>query len=1019
MNSWFRKILLGLFCVTVILVIVPWMLFSVYRDDVRIRIEKELDKQINANIFFEDIRLSLTRHFPDVTITLDKVEIVGVASFAGDTLAHVDEFDIAINPGSFLWGKEIDLNSIHFIKPAVNLKARLDGLTNFNILKGDTSQTDVKSTESINLAIEEIVIEDGRLSYQDERTGTHLDMDDLSYRGHGDFEKDIFDFVSQAHVGHMKFGNGGIVYLADKEVNIDLTIELNLPEKRYTVKQNNIRINHFSFALDGVVSKTEDGIVLDLKYGSAETEFKNIVSLIPGVFMRDFQHISTRGELAFQGFIRGNYSPQSGRWPSFSTKLSVKDGWFKLDTLPDPIENIRLEFELRNSTGNPDSTVIDISQFAFDMRNHPVAGRIKFIGKGSWIDVDVKAELDLSELERMYPVKGLDLGGTADFEFKARGSLEETDGVLKQLPVYYLNMKVGDARVKYEHLPAAVKNIHFHLIAENPSGAPELSSFDFRAIHADFDKNVLHGFARVEGYESFKIKSDLKFDLDLADLESMFPLDSLQLQGKLSLDVKSDGIFDKARGQFPIVDAQMELTNGRLLDKRYPAPVDNIHFSGELVNGTGLFKDTRLSIRRLTYNLDDEPFEVRGTLSNLEQYDYDLQIKGLVNLEKIAKLYPLTGIRLEGIIISDVETKGRLSDLEAGMYERTISNGQIEVRDLLIISPALRNRVAVKSALFTLSPSKIIIENMDGHFGKSSVSLTGDMYNYMAFATRTKDLIRCDLDLKADTLDVNEWLGNDASNVKQQGDSSVLSLWEVPKNLDMTFDSEIDHVIYDDMRISKLDGEIRVKDGVMTLHETGFNTLDAKFNISGDYDTRDMDHAAFDVDLSIKDLDINKAYRELHLVRQLASAAADTYGLFSLDYKLKGELKHDFTAKTETLVGGGEVRIQDAKVNGMKIFEELSKASKKQEINDPHLRDFTVKTEIRDNKIIVKPFSIRVSGMDADIEGVSEINGALRYLVKLEILHVKIPFHVTGTYDNPKVILGKGHVLNPSDSLSR
>lgn len=1018
MKPWLKKILFGLLGVTIIMVIVPWLLFSVYRDDIRVRIEKELDKQINANIFFEDLHLSLTRHFPDITITLSRVEIVGVKSFTGDTLARVDEFDIAINPESFLWGKEIDLNSIHFSKPAVNLKARLDGMTNFNILKRDTGQRDVKSTGDINLAIDEIVIDDGRLSYHDERTGTHLDMEGLSYKGHGDFEMDIFDFVSAAHVSHMNFGNSGIEYLVDKEVNIDLTIELNLPEKRYTVKQNNIRINHFTFALDGMVSETDDGMVLDLRYGSAETEFKNIVSLIPGVFMRDFQHIATRGELAFQGFIQGNYSPQTGRWPSFSTRLSVKDGWFKLDTLPDPIENIRVEFELRNSTGNPDSTVIDISQFAFDMRNHPVAGRIKFIGKGSWVDVDVKADLDLSELERMYPVKGLDIGGTAGFEFKARGSLLASDGVLREVPVYYLNMKVADASVKYEHLPAAVRKIHFHFIAENPSGAPELSSFDIRALHAEFDKNVLHGFAKVEGYESLKIKSDLNFDLDLADLESMFPMDSLQLQGKLSLDVKSDGIFDKASGRFPIVDTQVELINGRLLDKRYPAPVDNIHFSGELVNATGLFKDTRLTIRRLTYTLDDEPFEVRGTLSNLEQYDYDLQIKGLVNLEKIAKLYPLQGIRLEGIIISDVETRGRLSDLEAGMYERTISNGQIEVKDLLVISPALRNRVAVKSALFTLSPSKITIENMNGRFGKSTVSLTGDMYNYMAFATRTKDLIRCDLDLKADTLDVNEWLSNDPGNTKQQSDSSGLVLWEVPKNLDMTFDSEIEHVIYDDMRISKLDGEIRVKDGVMTLHETGFNTLDAKFNISGDYDTRDMDHPVFDVDLSIKDLDINKAYHELHLVRQLASAAADTYGLFSLDYKLKGELKHDFTARTETLVGGGEVRIQDAKVNGMKIFEELSKASKKQEINDPHLRDFIVKTEIRDNKIIVKPFSIRVSGMDADIEGVSEISGALRYLVKLEILHVKIPFHVTGTYDNPRVILGKGHVLNPSDSLS-
>ena len=78
-----------------------------------------------------------------------------------------------------------------------------------------------------------------------------------------------------------------------------------------------------------------------------------------------------------------------------------------------------------------------------------------------------------------------------------------------------------------------------------------------------------------------------------------------------------------------------------------------------------------------------------------------------------------------------------------------------------------------------------------------------------------------------------------------------------------------------------------------------------------------------------------------------------------------------------------------------------------------------MRSEIRDNIIIVKPFNVKVSGFDADVEGVSEISGAIRYLVKLELLpfRIKVPFHVTGTYDNPKITLGKGHVIHASDSL--
>ncbi len=219
---------------------------------------------------------------------------------------------------------------------------------------------------------------------------------------------------------------------------------------------------------------------------------------------------------------------------------------------------------------------------------------------------------------------------------------------------------------------------------------------------------------------------------------------------------------------------------------------------------------------------------------------------------------------------------------------------------------------------------------------------------------------------------------------------------------------------YQDLKITELDGEIVIRDGAMSLHETGFNSLDAKFSVSADYNTKDISRPFFDLNLDVKDLDINRAYREVKLMRDLAPSAANTYGKFSVTYKLKGQLAKDMSPKLETLVGGGIMRIADAKINGMKMFEEISKTAKKSEINDPHLKDFTMETEIRDSKIIVKPFTIKVSGFDADIEGVNTMAGAVNYLVKIELIpltNIKIPFHVTGRYDNPKVALGKGHKL--------
>ncbi|MGN6645208.1 MAG: AsmA-like C-terminal region-containing protein, partial [Cytophaga sp.] len=230
-------------------------------------------------------------------------------------------------------------------------------------------------------------------------------------------------------------------------------------------------------------------------------------------------------------------------------------------------------------------------------------------------------------------------------------------------------------------------------------------------------------------------------------------------------------------------------------------------------------------------------------------------------------------------------------------------------------------------------------------------------------------------------------------------------------NVNFIFDSEIANVYYQDLHITKLKGEITIKNGILTLDETGFNSLNAFFSVTGNYNTTDIRHPLFDVDLDVKELDINKAYNEIALVRKLAPAAGDTYGRVSINYKLTGELDQKGMIKLPSLKGGGNVTIADAKINGMKMFYEISKSAK-QEMKNPDLKNFSMDSYITDNRLYIKPFSLKVNGLNTDVVGSNDITGGnLDYLIKIELIPIdkmKIPFHVTGTYDDPKVAMGKG-----------
>lgn len=990
---------------------------KVYKEKLRVSLEKEIDQKVDADVSFSNVDLQLLRHFPNLTLSFNNLLIKGKGEFLHDTLASADDIQLEVKLWSWISKDEIELKSIHLVHPEINVYVLKDGRANYDIAKpSPDSTTETPASSPFKIAIDKISIEKGRIAYADWYRNIFVEAMDVQHLGSGDFTQDQFEYETQTIIRQFSLNYDKIQYLSKKTIGIDLIMEMNLPETKFTFKQNQIQINHFVFSVDGFFQQVVDRYAMNLKFKAQETTFKNILSLVPGLYMKDFDNLETHGELEFSGFLDGVYSNETNELPAFQLKAKVKNAMVKVDSLPEAFNNIQFDLVVDNKERVLDSTVIDFKTFHVDLGKHPVHGRIKIDGLHKpKIDADIFADAELASLERLFPIKSLALKGRVNFELKAKGVYDQKNAMI---PPFSLNLQLNKGYIRYDSLPRPVSNVEFHLNAENKTGKIENTIVDLRRIHAELDDNVFHGFVKLKGYPDTEIDADIDADLDLEDIEKIYPIDGYQLKGKFNLDVLAKGLYSKEKNKFPIVDSKASISDGTIQYKNYP-PLKDIHFVAEAISKSGNLAEARLDISKFTYTLEDEPFEITGSLVDLNNYEYTFDVNGKADLSKIAQVYPLEGIQLSGLVDAQVKTSGLISDLEKGIYSRVKSSGRINVNGLNITGNKVANPIKVNAASFVFTPSKIILENLEGKFGKSNLKVKGDISNYMSFITKSKEVMKGDMDLICDTLDINQWMPppkTTGGKVVASTDTtrSKLTVIEVPKNLDFVFDSQIHFVKYQDLKITELDGEIVVRDGAMSLHETGFNSLGAKFSVSADYNTKDISRPFFDLNVDVKDLDINKAYREVKLMRDLAPSAANTYGKFSVTYKLKGQLGKDMSPKLETLVGGGVMRIADAKINGMKMFEEISKTAKKSEINDPHLKDFTMETEIRDSKIYVKPFTIKVSGFDADIEGVNTMAGAVNYLVKIELIpltNIKIPFHVTGRYDNPKVALGKGHKL--------
>jgi AsmA protein len=70
--------------------------------------------------------------------------------------------------------------------------------------------------------------------------------------------------------------------------------------------------------------------------------------------------------------------------------------------------------------------------------------------------------------------------------------------------------------------------------------------------------------------------------------------------------------------------------------------------------------------------------------------------------------------------------------------------------------------------------------------------------------------------------------------------------------------------------------------------------IGSTFNANGTYFPVNAKKAKFGINMKAKNFDIQRAYKEVTLFREMVSAAEKAYGKVSLDYHLEGDLGADF-----------------------------------------------------------------------------------------------------------------------------
>jgi hypothetical protein len=420
-----KKIFIGLGIFLLLLLGAAILLPIIYKDEIIAKLKTEINNNVNAKVDFGNLEITLIRTFPDLTLQIENLSVVGVAPFQGDTLTRMAQLDLSLNLMSVIKGQSIEINSIRLAEPLVNLIVLKDGKTNWDIAKPDSAKPAAAGEEkAFHAALESYSIENGNLYYNDASLDFQMALEKLNHSGNGDFTQDLFTLQTNTTSEAVQLWYGGVKYLHNINTAIQADIDMDMPNMKFTFKENKIQLNELAIGFDGFIAMPAESIVMDFKYSAKQNEFRHFLSMIPGVYRDGFKDLKSSGSLALDGFVKGVYNDT--KMPGFGLKILVKDGKFQYPSLPTAVNDVQVDLDIRNADGIPDHTEINLNKMHVELGAEPFDAKmhIRTPVSDAQIDGMIKGHINFANIGNIVPLeKGTTIKGEMDADLSLNGRM--------------------------------------------------------------------------------------------------------------------------------------------------------------------------------------------------------------------------------------------------------------------------------------------------------------------------------------------------------------------------------------------------------------------------------------------------------------------------------------------------------------------------------------------------------------------------------------------------------------------
>ncbi|WP_292009860.1 AsmA-like C-terminal region-containing protein [Chryseobacterium sp.] len=609
--------------------------------------------------------------------------------------------------------------------------------------------------------------------------------------------------------------------------------------------------------------------------------------------------------------------------------------------------------------------------------------------------------------------KDTKIQGNSDLFFSLKGGFSEQRNLKPRLKA---RLFVKDGFVSSGKAPVPMNNLNMDLNIDLPSLDTEQMSLDLKTLSFNLGPhNDFRAVVRTQGLSEMQVNADVKGAVDLQTLDQALGLKGIDMKGLVDTNIQAKGIFSMDKKLFPKTNGYLNLKNGWLKTQYYPNPIQNINLIANIHNTDGTFKSLGVKLNPFQFDFEGNPVFVTADLQNFEDLLYKIRAKGVLNVGRIYKVFAQKGLDVSGTVIADLSLNGRQSYATTGQYSKLDNKGILILKNIKATTSYLPKSFYIKEGNFEFENEKMWFRKFYAAYGKSDFSLNGHLLNTINYFIERKGTLHGKFIMNSNYILIDEFMAlkNGDNNKKsieveyakvENPKSSGVVI--IPKNLDVSLEAHAEKVEFKGLILNQLNGTASINAGQVYLKNTSFDVIGSRMNIDARYQDESPLTANYDIALKVQDFNVQRAYNEIDMVREMVTAAKNVKGIVSLDYKLKGDFDRNMRPIYPSLEGGGIVNLRDVEVKNLKMLSVIGDDIGAQAFDNPDMKGVNIETNIKNNLIHVEKFKFKVSVLRPSISGTTSFNGLLDLRVRVGLPPggwIGFPIVVTGTHEKPKI----------------